>query len=63
MVVSFYMEMKHIFNILFHICTPQLFLGQEREQILCLLGFLVSMTAEMEIMNLEDLGFFYNLLL
>lgn len=57
-VVPFYMQMKHVFNILFHICTPQLFLDQKREQILCLRGLLVSMTAEKEIMNLEDLGFF-----
>lgn len=62
-VVSFYMEMNHVFNILFHICIPQLFLDQERDQVLRLLGLLVSMTAEMEVINLEDPGFFYNLLL
>lgn len=60
-VVYFYIEIKHVFNNLFHISTSQLFIEQEREQILCLLAFLVSMTAEMEIINLEDLGFFYNL--
>lgn len=27
--VPFYMKVKHVFNILFHICTPQLFLDQE----------------------------------
>lgn len=51
--VFFYVEIEHIFNILFHICS---------EQIWCLLRLLVFATGEMEIMNLEDLDFFYNLL-
>lgn len=62
-VVSFYIEMKHVFDILFHIHTRQLALDQEGEEILCLPGLLVSMTAEMEITNLEDIDFFYYLLL